>query len=217
MTGFTIPIDWGQIRLIVLILFAIIGAMRGWLREIISTGFLVLLLVVRVMPGVVTPIVGYVARLLRLVIAFLQAPGNLEPAALTARFRDVSLPFSAENPNLFFVIVLVAFAIFSYGTRDLDRGLTALSRILGGLLGLFNGYLIMALLRDFLASYFRLAAPDVVAAAGGSPPGINLQLQNMPRAGLLQEGGQFVLLFLLLVVGAVIAANVFNPKLLGKK
>lgn len=216
-SGFTIPIDYAQIRLVVLILFAIVGILRGWFRELFSTAFLAALLVVRIRPAVVGPIVGYISRLLRLIIAFLQAPGNLDPAALTARFRGVTLPFTAENPNLFFVLVLVVFAILSYSTRDFEKGLTALSRILGGALGAFNGYLIMALLRDFVVAYFNRAAPDMVAAAGGVPNGVNLAVQNLPAAGLLQEGGQLILLFLLVIFGTIIAANIFNPKALGKK
>ena len=161
-SGFTLDIPYDQIMLLVMALFMFIGAVRGWHREFFTTCVLLVLLVFLINPLLAAPVAEYLAKLVRLILALVQGRGSLDPDQLLEHYETIEVPFGAGNPYLFLVIFLVGFVLVSYGTRTNTGNLSALSRILGGVLGLLNGYLVISLIRDCVLKHFQREAPELL-------------------------------------------------------
>ena len=144
---FTVEIPYDQLMLLVMGLFMFVGATLGAYREAITTFGLVVLLALLLEPGLATPIVGYLSNLVRLIIAFFVSHFSVNPKVLLDTYATITVPFTSENPYAFLIFALLGFVLLSYASRD-GKEVTALSRILGGLLGLFNGFLVVSLFRN---------------------------------------------------------------------
>ena len=201
-SGFTLDIPYDQIMLLVMALFMFIGAVRGWHREFFTTCVLLVLLVFLINPLLAAPVAEYLAKLVRLILALVQGRGSLDPDQLLEHYETIEVPFGAGNPYLFLVIFLVGFVLVSYGTRTNTGNLSALSRILGGVLGLLNGYLVISLIRDYVLKHFQREAPELAAA--GPPSQFSVAVSDLPPSGLLGEGGRQGMLLLLVVVAVLL-------------
>ena len=201
-SGFTIEIPYDQMVLLVMGLFMFIGATRGWRSEFVTSCVLMVLLAFLFKPELAAPVVEYASRIIRLVLAFIQGHGNIDLNQLISRYNSIQLPFDASNPYMFLIIALIVFVVLSYGTRGSTRGLTALSRILGGLLGLFNGFMIISLLKEYVVGYFQRNAPEVAAAS--NPSQVSVAVRGLPSGGLLAGSGRQVALILLVSITAVL-------------
>ena len=199
--AFTLLISYDQLLLLVIGLFMFVGATRGWRQEFISSCVLLVLTGVLIQPELAAPIIDYVARCIRLIVAFLQGFGSLDFAQLEARYQTIKLPFDGDNPYMLLSVVLVGFVIVSYSVRGTTKGLSALSRILGGLLGLFNGYLTISLFKEYVLKYFQKSSPALFAAASPSPQ-VSIAVQGVPTGDLLAGGSSKMMLLLLLVMVA---------------
>jgi uncharacterized membrane protein required for colicin V production len=186
-TGLTLEIPYDNVVLLVMGLFMFVGATRGWRQEFISSCVLLLLTAILFQPELAAPIVDYISNIIRLILAFLQGLGRLDFGALEARYRGIEMPFSGDNPYMMLVAVLVGFVLITYGMRGSAKGLTPFSRIMGGLLGLFNGFLIVSLFKEYILRYFQKASPALWAAAGASPEP-SVTLRGLPVGGVLAGG-----------------------------
>jgi hypothetical protein len=183
---------------LVMALFMFVGATRGWFREFFTSCALVVLTAILLQPALAAPIIDYIARLVRLVVAFIAGRGSVDPTRLLERYRTIQLPFDGKNPYLFLVVVLVAFVFLSYSTRSNEKSMSALNRILGGLLGLCNGYLSVWLVTQYVLKYFSIRAPQLSAAA--RPSQVSVAVLGLPTTSLLPgEGGQSILLLFFLM------------------
>jgi hypothetical protein len=214
-TGFTLVIPYEQLLLLVMALFMFVGATRGWYREFISSVVLVALAVFLLKPELATPIVRYVSTLLRMVIAFIRSGFSLDLRRLADNVEGIELPFGADNPYMFFIIALVAFVLLSYSVGGNSKKVTPLSRILGGLLGLFNGFIVVSLFREYAVKYIQRASP--VLAAAGPPPAISLQVTNLPVGGFLSGTAGMVVLVLLGMMVGVLFVSMATGQPIGKK
>jgi len=198
-TPFTVEIPYDQLMLLVMALFMFVGATRGAHHEGITTFGLVVLLALLLEPGLAAPIIGYVSRLVRLIIAFVVSHFSVDIRTLMDTYAKITVPFGAENPYAFLIFALVAFVLLSYSTRG-AKDITALSRILGGLLGLFNGFLVISLFKEYVIKYIQTRSPSVTAL--GSPARVSVALSDLPTSGpLAGHSWQFVVALL----GAVAA------------
>ena len=212
---FTLEIPYDQLVLLVMALFMFVGAMRGIHREVVTTIGLVALSALLVEPALAKPIVGYISNMIKLVIAFILSHFSVNPKVLLATYAEVEVPFSAENPYLFLIAALILFVLLSYATHG-SGSVTAFSHIVGGLLGLFNGFLIISLFKEYVLKYITARNPTAVAALG-PPSQVSVALKGMPSTGLLGGsslqlvvvilGAVAVLLFLSSVLGAPLQAG----------
>ncbi len=209
-SGFALEIPYGQLLLLVMSLFMFVGAMRGWYREFWSSCFLLALTAILLKPALASGIVGYLSKVLRLIIAFVQGGASLDLNKLASRATKVEIPFDGENPYLFLVMVLLVFVVISYGTRESGQDVTAMSRILGGLMGLFNGFMVLTLFKEYVLQYIRARSPQLAVSAAS--PNVTIALGDVPRSGLLEGNG----LQVLAVVGAAMVVVLIGSVLIGR-
>ena len=214
-TGFTIELPYDQLLLLVMGLFMFVGATRGWYRELITSCVLVALTAILIKPSLAAPIIDYLARFVRLVLAFIQGRGSVDPNKLLARYGNIEVPFDGKNPYLLLIFVLVIFVFLSYSTRGDSKGVTAVSRILGGLLGLFNGYLMVSLFKEYVVKYIQQRSP--MLAAAGSPPAFSVAVKGMPAGELLKGQGWQIVAVLALLMVAVLFFSTVSGQPIGKK
>jgi len=210
-TPFTVEIPYDQLLLLVMGLFMFVGATRGMHREAITTVGLVVLSALLVEPALAGPIVGYLSNLVRLIVAFIVSHFSVNPKVLLDTYANISVPFGTDNPYAFLIFALIAFVLLSYTSRG-NKDVTALSRLLGGLLGLFNGFLVISLFKEYIVKYIQKRSPSV--AVLGPPPQVSVALKGMPLTGPLSGGSlQFVVIILGAVAALMILSSVFNLSL----
>ncbi len=129
-----------------MLFFAAVGAIRGWVREILVTSSLTLAFAI-------------IALFWRGTEPQIQEQPGAIPPAPTWNF---ALPQTVENPRaevLKRAGLLLAFAFMGYQTAGIGRfaariGATRMQdRILGAVLGAINGYLLVGSLWFYLAAY----------------------------------------------------------------
>ena len=190
-----IQIDYNTILYMVMGLFALVGFLRGWLKEGLTTLMLALLTALLKYPDIARTVFGYINNAIRFIWSFIQ-PGEVPP------------PFQLDpdKPEAYIglLIVLVALSYF-FGRVSFRGDLTAFSRLAGGVLGLFNGFMVVSLVREYALGFFRRPA-EITAEA--IPERLSIEILEMPRQSLLQ--GYFPLvvigvgvLVLLLIIGSV--------------
>jgi len=200
---FTVPIPYDQVLLLVMGLFMFVGATRGAFREAITTAGLVVLLALLIKPELAELIIGYLARLLKLIIAFFRSGFSVNPEALLGAYGKVEVPISGDNPYPILILALVVFVFLSYSSRG-GKDVAAFSRIVGGLLGLFNGFLVVTLFKDYLLNYIYKRNPVAMATVGGTPAQVSVAVSGLPTSGLLAGDGLYPALALLGTVAAVL-------------
>jgi hypothetical protein len=209
-SGFTVQIPYDQLMLLVMGLFMFVGATRGWYREFWTSVVLLCLTGLLLKPSLAAPIVEYLAKALRLIIAFVQGGFSLDLTRLAARVAKVEIPFGGDNPYLLLIIILLGFVLVSYNTRGDTKDVTAMSRLLGGLIGLFNGFVVLTLFKEYVIKYIRERTPQLAAAS--SPSSVAVALGDVPGGGVLQGAS----LQVLLVVGAAMLAVLIGSLLFGQ-
>jgi hypothetical protein len=215
-TPFTIEIPYDQLMLLVMGLFMFIGATRGLHREAITTLGLVVLSALLVEPGLAGPIIGYLSKMVQLIVAFIVSHFSVDLQTLMDTYSKIEVPFSRENPYAFLIFALIAFVLLSYTSRA-TKDATALSRLLGGLLGLFNGFLVISLFKEYVVKYIRLRDPATVAALG-PPTQVSVALKNLPLSGALTGSSlQFVVVILGAVAALLFLSSALNVSLKADK
>jgi hypothetical protein len=214
-TPFTVEIPYDQLMLLVMGLFMFVGATRGMHREAITTVGLVVLAALLVEPGLAGPIIGYLSNLVRLLVAFFVSHFSVNPKVLLDTYANITVPFTADNPYAFLIFALVGFVLLSYTSRG-SQNATALSRLLGGLLGLFNGFLVISLFKEYIVKYIQTRSPTVAVA--GPPAQVSVALKGLPLAGPLTGGSlQFVVVILGALAALLILSSVFGMSLQADK
>jgi hypothetical protein len=213
-SGFTLAIPYDQLLLLVMALFMFVGATRGWYREFISTAVLISLTVFLLKPELAAPVVRYTAGFSRIVVAFLRSGFSLDLGRLADSVDQVTLPFDASNPYMLFVVSLVLFVLLSYTTGG-ARSVSALSRLLGGLLGLFNGFLVVSLFKEYVVKYFQKSLPEIAAASVS--PDVAVSVSGLPTGSLLTGGGSTLVVVLLALIAGVLLTSTVTGRPIGKR
>jgi hypothetical protein len=150
----------------VLVVFAALGAWRGWLREVATLAGLLVAWLILILVG--DRVVG-AANQLVLMLRFTLAGGfdrvSADPLLRQLRLRPAIDP---AHPDLFLAVLFGVLAIGVYvGVNRLVAGPTAqVGRALGAMIGVANGYLIAFLLLRYLAPAARLRLPLALPVAG---------------------------------------------------
>ena len=213
-----ISIDYQTLSLVVVLLFAAIGFTRGWLREGITTVLLAALVGVLYKPELVAPIASWLNKLVKLANIVLTDAGKFDFAAMATSAEAAPDVFHTDNPyNLLMWVLIVLVAIsFVGGQIGLgDKRLTPASRIVGGIAGAVNGFIAIALFKEYLLRYFMnltsIQAGASAAAAQVAAPksGVSVAVQNVPSDTLVGGIGVPLIIgvgvaFLLVIVNSVL-------------
>jgi hypothetical protein len=200
--------------------FGLVGFFRGWWKEAVTAGLLTLLLVMLTVPDVATLIVNALNTAVDTVWSFIQSLSQSvsQSSPAVASVAQVGAPPSVTPQNYWvYVFILVGLVIASYflGKVGLTQGLSAGSRLLGGIVGFYNGFVSVSLLREFVIGRYLPGAS--AAAANATPPSTaSIQVFNLPQTSLTDRPTVFILIavgFLLFIIALITGFNVQGVKL----
>jgi hypothetical protein len=204
-----ISIDFRELQLLIVGIFAFVGLMRGWYREGITSLFVAVLGILVWEPETGQGLIDFINRWLRVVLGLFRS--GFDPSRFSTQTVDSGpvLDFSSYRLWMIFTAVMV---IVSYmiGEASFKRDLTPLGRLLGGILGAANGYVLLALARQYLTNYWasQVAQGQGVTATGPS----TVTVTNVPAGNL---AGGYGIIFILGILIAVIALLILGDRLRG--
>ena len=203
----TLPIDYRELQLLILFIFAMVGIMRGWYREGITALFVAALGVFAWRPEVGEWIINWINNLIKFILILVRSGFSFDPARLSAQ---VVSPSSLLDPDSYrlWMSVTVIMVVVSYviGENTSFHGnMTGLGRVLGGVLGVANGFVLLALARQYLTDYWR--SQGLVVAQSGP---VTVQLNNVPAGDF---AGGYGIVFVLVILVAVIVLLIAGDRL----
>jgi len=221
-----IVIDYDSLVLVVVFAFAAIGLSRGWLTEFINTVLFVILSVLLIKPEMLQPVLEKLNELTKLLVAMFKSGFDLGGALTT--YKEMDHIIDPNNPYPILLVVIVALLAMQYtGTRiKLTGELTALSRILGAILGAINGNIVLSLGKELILRYTEkqveiMAAEQsftvqaqTQAAYSLAPSGLVLALQDAP-SGFLPESSWTWIAIAVVSIGLVLLVNRFTSQSIG--
>jgi hypothetical protein len=190
-------IDWIYISYLVIGFFAVLGFFRGWWKEAMTSVALALLIVLLQQPTWAAAVVD----LLNQAIA----------TGLNLAARVAPIPFEvpqieAGRPSTWLIILLALLGLSAFigrlilpGTANRLPGqyyaVNPIGRLLGGLLGGINGFLVLGLVREYIdgrALPGRTPPETTISLAGGSSFGtasqtLSIQAVNLPTFTILDS------------------------------
>ncbi len=204
-----VNVDWTTLTLAVIAIFALAGFFRGWWKEAISTGFLVFMLLLLQNPSLAQIVID-------LVNTVIGALWGVVPASVLPTFESVFGIQSGRIPVIdasaagtwlialmFGMVVSALFAHYALADHDASP----MGSILGGLLGGFNGFVFMGLLREYLdgrslpgIDQSALVLPSEIAqnTAGRAmaSSGVAFTATNLPNVTILDSYIPWVLIII---------------------
>jgi hypothetical protein len=203
----TLPIDYNEVLTLVLVIFAIVGMMRGWYREGVTAFFVALLAILVWRPEIAEAIITWVDSFLRFVVAFFKAGLTFNTTRLQS-FAVGASPILDPDSYRLWIIVTVALIGISYviGEATFNGKMVPLGRLLGGIIGAANGFMLISLTKQYLANYW-MAQGRIMAQSGQ----VAIEMTNVPATSFVGGYGiVFVLIILIAVVGLLIAGDRFK-------
>lgn len=201
-----LPINYSDLLLLVLAIFAFVGFTRGWLKEAVTSLAVAALAILVWQPSMAKQIIDRVNKVIGLVVMFARAGFSLDLGKVTAQKVD---PGWLLDPNSYrlYIVVTVVLLVTSYMIGDMSfKGrVTPLGRLLGGILGLANGYVIVSLVRQYIMNYLRSRNTAFVASDQ-----LTMQLQDVPAQSFFTGYG---IIFVFVVVIGVVALLVAGDRL----
>ncbi len=194
-------INWTLVTYLVIGLFALAGFFRGWWKEGITTIFLIALVFLLQQPGIAEAFI-------EVVNAIVAAIWNIAPALFDFIAENIfavetsgTAAIQAEPDEagtwLFVLVVVVVLAILVSRFLVPGRGIVnVVGSVLGGLVGAFNGFIVVNLVREYLdgrslpggttgpVTEIQLAGQSV---AGVASPGLTIQAVDLPRFTILDS------------------------------
>jgi hypothetical protein len=212
-------INWTVVTYLVIGLFALSGFFRGWWKEGILTLFLVILLALLQIPEVAEAVIGFVNSIVEVI-------WGIRPDLFSSIFETLFGVSTANNAAvqlnpgeagtwLLILVVMLVIAILLGNLLVPARGVTVIGSVLGGLLGAFNGFLAVSLVREYLDGRalpgLRTSLPVELqlqggAVAGRAAPGFTIQATELPRFTILDS----ILPWILIGVGILIFVAVIR-------
>jgi hypothetical protein len=202
----TLPIDFRELQILIIGIFAFIGIMRGWYREGITSLFVAVLGILVWRPETGRGLINWINEWIKILLRLIRS--GFDPNRFTTQAVD-SGPILDPSSYRLWVIVTAIMVFVSYlvGEATFDRKLAPIGRLLGGILGMANGYVLLALARQYLTDYWR-AQGRVVAQSGP----VTVQLTNVPAGNF---AGGYGIIFILGILIAVIALLILGDRLKG--
>jgi hypothetical protein len=202
----TLPVEYDQLVTLFLFVFAMVGLMRGWYKEGITSLFAALLALLVWRPEVARTLIGRITDVLKVLAVFIRTGLNPQPQALAEPSAGVGSLLDPNSYEIYVVITVVLLAVsYVVGEATFKQRMTALGRILGAMLGAFNGYVILALVKQFIINQVQ------VQAAGPIKSGqVSVQVTDVPTSNFFTGSG---LIFIFIVVIGVVALMVAGDRL----
>lgn len=213
-------INWTFITYLVVALFALSGFMRGWWKEAITTFFLAILVFLLRVPGIAQILISLVNRALLFIWGILPDSVRTFLADFFQRALGISttggvIQADASSGQTWLVLLIVFLVIASLigwltlpnrvgPTKGIGYAPTALGSILGGLIGGFNGLLVINLVREYLDGRNLpgggSSLPSQITATGGgtagvTSSGVSLQATQLPSFTVLDSFLPWIVIF----------------------
>jgi hypothetical protein len=199
----TLPIEYSEVLILVVLIFAVVGMMRGWYKEGITSLFVAFLAVLVWQPDIAERIIQFINDLIKYFTNFITSGFSLEAASVAVEQSSPNIPLDPSSYQLWIIItVIMVLASYLIGEATFRGSVTPLSRIVGGLLGAANGFILVSLAKEYL---FNTAVAQGQVSAQGGP--VSIQLTNVPTASFEGAGVIFVLVIVVAVVGLLIAGD----------
>jgi len=201
----TLPIDYTEVLTLVLIIFGIVGMMRGSYREGVTALFVVLLAILVWRPEIGEAIINWVNSFLKFIVAFFKSGLTFNATKLTTNVANTADLLDPSSYRLWMVVTIVLIgASYAVGEATFNsQTIRPLGRLLGGLIGIGNGYVLVSIAKQYLANYW-VAQGRVVATSGQ----VAIEMTNVPAAGFTSGYGLvFVLIILIAAIGLLIAGD----------
>lgn len=204
-----IEVDFQIIFYMIVGFFGLVGFLRGWWKEGITTIFLVFLLLLIQRPDIAIRIIDSINKVIKLIFTFFTAR-SLEPEALAATAATVEPPVTID-PTTFkiYLITLIALVVASYfisNNRIGNNIVTPGGRLVGAVLGIINGVIALSLIREYAIGRFLPGAQ--VSAAAAPPTTFALQVTNLPRSSITEGAAIWVFL----IGGAILGLLVLGTR-----
>lgn len=179
-----VQLDYTLVTYIVIAIFGLVGFMRGWWKEALTTGLLALLLLLLKQPDAASGIVDFIDRMVVSgwdAIQTVRQSSDMIAAAVPVEEPPVIDPKSHSVYIIILVVAVVASYFFS--KVGLTESMSAAARIIGGVLGVYNGYVVLTLVREFLIGRFLPGGGDMAAAAV-APTSVQIEVTNLPQSSM---------------------------------
>jgi len=229
-----VEINWTLITYLVVGLFALSGFLKGWWKEAIITLFLAILVFLLRVPGVAEALVDLFNRILTFIWGVL--PDSMR--IFLTDFFETALGISgaggviqadATSGQTWLVLLIVFVAVatlIGWATLpnriDKPKGtaymVTPQGSILGGLIGGFNGLLVINLVREYLDGRNLpgggSSLPSEITMAGGgsvgtASSGVTLQATQLPSFTVLDS----FLPWIIILIGLLFLLAVFKNRI----
>jgi hypothetical protein len=202
----TLPIDYRDLQLVILMIFAAVGLMRGWYREGITSLFVSFLAILVWRPEIGGGIISWIDNLIRFILMFIRSGFSFDPVKLTAQAARTSSILDPSSYQLWMTITVILVVVsYVIGETSFRGNLTPLGRLLGGVLGAANGFVLLSLARQYLTEYWR--AQGLVVAQSGP---LTVQFNNVPSSSL---AGGYGIVFVMVILVAVIALLIAGDRM----
>jgi len=204
----TVPIEYSEVLTLVLVIFAMVGMMRGWYREGVTSLFVAFLAILVWRPEIANGIIDWVNGFLRFVLGFFRAGLTFNTAKLSAETAAIGSVLDPTSYQLWIIITVVLVGIsYAVGEATFSGSATPLGRLLGGVIGAANGFVIFSLAKQYLANDWG-AQQGISTQSLGE---VAIQMTNVPADSFVSGYGIiFVLIVLIAVVGLLIAGDRFK-------
>jgi len=202
-----LPINYSELLILVLAIFGFVGVMRGWYKEGITSLFVVALALLVWKPSIAREIIDLVNKIIKLVVMFVKAGFSLDPSKIVAQSVKEDWLLEPDSYRIYIVLLVVMLAgSYLVGDATFKDKLTPLGRIVGGILGLCNGYVVLALVRQYMLDYLR-SRNQFLAASNE----LSMQLKDMPTENFFAGYGIiFVFVVMIGVVALLVAGDKFK-------
>ncbi len=188
-----LQIDYTLVTYIVIGIFALVGFMRGWWKEAITTGLLTLLVLVVKRPEAAATVFDFIDKLVMTLWQALQRVRETSDLIASALPAEEPPVIDAKRHTVYIIILIVAVvASYFFSKIGLAQNMSAGARLIGGLLGAYNGYIVLNLLDWFMRG--RLPGAEEVAAAGAPPSEVTLKVTNLPATRTLEQDSLVLLI-----------------------
>jgi len=201
----TLPIEYTEVLTLVLIIFGMVGMMRGSYREGVTALFVAFLAILVWRPEIGESVIAWVDSFFKFIVAFFKAGLTFNTAKLTAATANTGTLLDPSSYRLW-IVVTVAMIGISYAVGEAtfnNDSMSPLGRLLGGVIGAANGFVLVTMTKQYLANYWT-AQGRVMAQSGQ----VAIQMTDVPAAGFSSGFGLiFILVILLAAVGLLIAGD----------
>ena len=227
-----VQVNWTLLSFIFVVLFALAGFMKGWWKESIITVFLGVLVFFLQSPNTAVSFINSINWVLEKMWGILPASWASAIVNFLETNLNLNIPsglpqLDATNPNTWLAMLLifvgVGILISRMGLRrDLPGGQgryytpTVLGSLLGGLLGAFNGFLIINLIREYLdgralpggvatTTATELTLPGT-SSFGAAAANLSIQATDLPSITVLDTAIPWIVIFvsILLLVAVIV-------------